>query len=111
MIRLLSAGLEETVSTEDIISRALDGDPTTLRVIDDAGNAVGRVLANISNLVSPDVIVIGCPLAALGKILLAPVRGGLLHHAVRAIREHIKLSTSSLSAGSEAVGAISLVFQ
>lgn len=111
MIRLLSAGLQQQVTTEDIIERALAGDATTLRVIDDAGNAVGRALANISNLVGPDVIVIGGPLAALGDALLGPIRRGLLRHAVPVVGENIKLSTSSLAAGSEALGAASLVFQ
>lgn len=111
MINLLSRDRPDAVTTEDIVSRAKAGDATTLRVLEDAGTAVGRALANISNIMSPDVIVIGGPLATLGEILLGPIRRGLLRHAVPVVGENTTLATSSLTSRSEALGAVSLVFQ
>jgi predicted NBD/HSP70 family sugar kinase len=111
MIQLLSRGRDHPVDAEDIVGHAKSGDSTTLRVLEDAGTAVGRALANISNLMSPDVIVIGGPLASLGELLLAPIRRGLLRHAVPVVGENTTLATSSLGPRSEALGAVSLVFQ
>ncbi|MCQ9164863.1 ROK family transcriptional regulator [Arthrobacter sp. STN4] len=111
MIELLSRDRNHPVDVEDIVRQAKSGDSTTLRVLEDAGTAVGRALATISNLMSPDVIVIGGPLATLGELLLAPIRRGLLRHAVPVVGENTTLATSSLGPRSEGLGAVSLVFQ
>jgi predicted NBD/HSP70 family sugar kinase len=109
MMELLST--RSPVSTADIVRNALAGDPATLRVLDAAGVAIGRALASIANLINPEVIVIGGPLAGLGAILLAPIRRGLLRHAVPIIGEATTLVMSSLGDRAEALGAASLVFQ
>jgi predicted NBD/HSP70 family sugar kinase len=111
MIDLLSRGRSEPVSTEDIVRIALAGDPAALRVIDDAGLAVGRALANVCNLVNPEVIVLGGSLTGLDAILLDPVRRGLLRHAVPAVGESTELAMSGLGNRAEALGAATLVLQ
>ncbi len=111
MIQLLSRDKSHPVDVEEIVRHALAGEATTLRVLEDAGTAIGRALATVSNLMSPDVIVIGGPLATLGELLLAPIRRGLLRHAVPVIGQNTTLATSSLGPRSEALGAVSLVFQ
>jgi len=104
-------GTRAPVSTADIVRNALSGDSATLRVLDDAGAAIGRGLASIANLINPDVIVIGGPLAGLDQILLDPIRRGLLRHAVPSVGEATGLVMSSLGDRAEALGAASLVLQ
>ena len=104
-------GTRAPVTTADIVRNAIAGDAATLRVLDDAGAAIGRGLASIANLVNPEVIVIGGPLADLGQILLAPIERGLLRHAVPSIGESTRLVMSSLGDRAEALGAASLVLQ
>ncbi|MHA7306108.1 ROK family transcriptional regulator [Arthrobacter sp. TMN-49] len=111
MVELLSRGQDQLISTATILSQAAAGDPATLRVIEDAGMAIGRALANVANLISPDVIVIGGPLTELGELLLAPIRRGLLRHAVPVIGDSIVIVMSQLTSRAEALGAAALVFQ
>lgn len=111
MIELLSRGRNTAVTTDDIVQNALDGDSATLRVIDDAGTAIGRGLAGIANLINPSVIVVGGPLAGLGEILLDPVRRGLVRHSIPEIGDHTTLSMSSLGDRAEALGAVALVLR
>ncbi len=91
--------------------KALERDSATLRVVDDAGLAVGRALGNVANLINPEVIVVGGPLAGLGDLLLDPIRRGLIRHAVPVIGETTTLTMSSLGDRAEALGATALVFQ
>ncbi len=109
MIELLSRGSTETVDTRLITERALAGEIAVLRVIDDAGVAVGRALAHMANLVNPEVIVIGGPLTDLGEILLEPVRRGLTRHAIPIIGETTSICMSSLGDRAEALGAAAVV--
>ena len=104
-------GTRAPVTTADIVQNAIAGDAATLRVLDDAGAAIGRGLASIANLINPEVIVIGGPLADLGQILLAPIERGLLRHAVPSVGGATVLVMSSLGDRAEALGAASLVLQ
>ncbi len=110
MIELLGQRSTEPLTVPDIVRRALAKDSATLRVIDDAGLAVGRAIGNVANLINPEIIVVGGPLAGLGAILLDPIRRGLLRHAVPVVGESTTLAMSSLGDRAEALGAASLVF-
>lgn len=111
MIELLSRGEDRPLTPADIVRKALGRDSATLRVLDDAGLAVGRALGNVANLINPEVIVVGGPLAGLGDLFLDPIRRGLIRHAVPVIGETTALTMSSLGDRAEALGAAALVFQ
>lgn len=111
MIELLSRTLDRPVRTADIVRLALDGDERAIRVIEEAGFAVGRSIASIANLVNPQTIVIGGPLAGLGEMLLRPIRSGLQRYAVPMIVETTELVMSSLGERAEALGGAALVLQ
>ncbi|MBT1002325.1 ROK family transcriptional regulator [Paenarthrobacter sp. DKR-5] len=111
MIELLSRGTPSPISVEDIVRQARQGDAATLRVIDDAGLAIGRALGNVANLINPEVIVVGGPLADIGDAFLDPIRRGLQRHAVPMVGETTLVAMSSLGERAEALGAAALVFQ
>ena len=97
--------------TADIVRGALDGDAGTLRVLQDAGAAIGTVLGNTANLVNPEVILIGGPLAETGPALLEPVVRSFARHAVPYVAEATMIAISSLGDRAEALGAASLALR
>ncbi len=111
MIELLSRASQGAVTTADILDRAAAKDPATLRVIDDAGVAVGRAAANLANTLNPETIIIGGSLTGLGDCFLDPIRRGLLRHAVPLVDETSAVQMSSLGDRAEALGAAALVLQ
>lgn len=111
LINLLARSGQAPETAEDVVSQAADGSSAVLRVVDDAGMAVGQELGNIANLLNPEVIVVGGPLAGLGDLLLDPIRRGLLRHAVPVVGESTALVMSSLGDRAEALGAAALAFQ
>ncbi|MCC3277337.1 MULTISPECIES: ROK family transcriptional regulator [unclassified Arthrobacter] len=111
MIELLGRASNGPVTTADILARAAAKDPATLRVIDDAGVAVGRAASNLANTLNPETIVIGGSLTDLGDCFLEPVRRGLLRHAVPLVDETTAVQMSSLGDRAEALGAAALVLQ
>ncbi|MEE1619856.1 ROK family transcriptional regulator [Zafaria sp. Z1313] len=111
MIALLAQSADPPSTAGDIVVLGAAGDSATLRVVDDAGVAVGRTLGNVANLINPSVIVVGGPLAGLGEELLGPIRRGLLRHAVPVVGESTELAMSALGDRAEALGAAALAFQ
>ncbi len=109
MLQLLSRS--GVTRIPDLVQRAREGDSATIRVLDDAGLAIGRALASVANLINPEVIVIGGPLAELGDIFLAPIERGLVRHAVPSVGVTTTLVMSSLGEKAEALGAAALVLQ
>ena len=65
-------GPETTI--ERIVELAKSGDAGCRRLIADAGEAAGRSLGLIATALNPSLIVIGGPGAAIGELLLAPLR-------------------------------------
>ena len=111
IIDLLSQSEGTPIGIEAVIERAQSGDSATLRILGDVGASVGHALANVSNLLSPEVIVIGGPLAPLGELLLEPVRRGLLRHAIPIIGENTVVRMAALGDRAEALGASALVLR
>lgn len=111
MINLLSRSAVPPETAEDVVEQARAGATAAVRVVDDAGMAVGQALGNIANLLNPEVIVVGGPLAGLGDLLLEPIRRGLLRHAVPVVGESTSVVMSSLGDRAESLGAAALAFQ
>lgn len=109
MISLLERTVQGPLTATEIVQMALDGDTATLRVLDDAGLAIGRAVAHVANLINPELIVIGGSLTALGNILLDPIRRGLLRHAVPVVGESTTVCMGSLGERAEALGGAAVV--
>jgi glucokinase len=68
-----AGGLDE-IRGEHVVDAAADGDPGALAVMAEFGWWVAVGLANLANLLDPEVIVLGGGLVDAGDVLLDPVR-------------------------------------
>jgi predicted NBD/HSP70 family sugar kinase len=84
------------------------GDVAASRVVNDAGRAIGRVLADLCNLVNPSAIVIGGALSLAGEPLLAGVRDALDRYALPGAARVVELKAGVLGARAEVLGALAL---
>jgi predicted NBD/HSP70 family sugar kinase len=74
----------DKVSIADVIKLAHDGDVGCRRVLADAGRHIGVAMANMYNLLDPELIVLGGNLAAAGAILLDPLCESMARRAIHA---------------------------
>jgi predicted NBD/HSP70 family sugar kinase len=86
-------------------------DPGVRRAIEDAGRAVGRVLAGLVNVLNPEAIVLGGELAAAGDALLGPVRTAITRHAIQPAEQDVRVVRSVLGDRAEVLGALILAAQ
>ena len=62
------------VTTQQIVSHALAGDPPALELIEEVGRWLGKGLALLVDVFNPDIIVLGTLGVVLGDLLLEPAR-------------------------------------
>ncbi|MFH1501983.1 MAG: ROK family protein [Candidatus Eisenbacteria bacterium] len=63
-----------TLTAKDVGAAALDGDAVAVEVLASVGRILGVGLLNVSQILDPDVIVIGGGVVAAGEPLLGPAR-------------------------------------
>ena len=86
-----------------------DGDAATIRVVNDAGREIGRVVAGLCNVLSPAGVIVGGDLGVVAEPLLAGIREALDRHALPPVRAAIELRAGVLGERAEVLGALALV--
>lgn len=99
------------LSLEHLVTAAQAGDPVALDVVGHAGRVLGAAIANLLNLLAPEVVVLGGGLTRAGRALLDPIddtvrRMSLVRDSARA---EIKLSR--LGPAGIALGAATLTLE
>jgi predicted NBD/HSP70 family sugar kinase len=92
-----------------MLGLARDGDLGCQRVIADAGRAIGRAVADLLNVLNPELIVVGGELAGAGDLLLDGVRESISRAALPAAAGSARLVAGILGDRAQVLGALALV--
>jgi predicted NBD/HSP70 family sugar kinase len=106
---LLARSWGRPVSDTDLAGLLRDGDRGTLRAVEDAGDAVGRVLAPAVQLLNPELIVIGGDLASVGEALFEPMRRALARGTMSSHTRRLRIVPSALGDSAGVLGAAALI--
>ncbi len=107
--KLLSASNGGPTSTTELIALVRDGDRGAIRAMEDAGDAVGRALAQAVTIVNPELVVIGGELAAAGDVLVAPIRRAVQRNAMSWHTSELRVVPGALGDSAGVRGAAALV--
>jgi predicted NBD/HSP70 family sugar kinase/biotin operon repressor len=106
---LLTRSLKEPLSLDDVLARALEGDPGCRRALADAGRHIGAAVADLCNLINPERIVVGGSMAVAGDVLLDPLREAVGLRAIPSAAEDVQIVPGELGERAELLGAVALV--
>ena len=73
----VSSALGRVVDYDEALNLASLGDPVARRVVDDAGRGLGRLLAAVANLTSPERIILGGEGVGLVDVAAAAIQEGI----------------------------------
>ncbi|WP_433428792.1 ROK family protein [Nonomuraea sp. CA-141351] len=112
VLAALRPTLGADIGIDDVLAATGAGDPGCRRVLHEAGEVVGRVLANICNLLNPERIIVGGELARAGEVLLEPIRATLRRSAMVLTRDaDVVAAALDLGERAAASGAAALVLR
>jgi glucokinase len=101
--RALAAGREITGML--VTELAHDGDPAARDVVALMGTSLGVGIANIVNILNPEVIVIGGGVVAAGDLLLEPARQVMARRALAPARDEVRIVPTRFGDASGMIGA------
>jgi predicted NBD/HSP70 family sugar kinase len=107
--RLLQDSWGQPITPDDLPRLLAGNSAGALRVLEDAGEAIGRALAGLVTLFNPQMIVIGGDLAATGERLAGPIRHSIARHALPSAVPQVTIVTGELGSSAEVRGAASRV--
>jgi predicted NBD/HSP70 family sugar kinase len=111
LVSLLRPTYGEQLTLPELVDRALAGEPACQRIVADAGRHVGTAVANVCNILAPEVVVVGGELAAAGALLLTPISEAIRRHAIRPAAEKVSVRLAKLGDRAEVLGAVALVLR
>lgn len=85
------------------------GDRGARRAVADAGEAIGRALSTLVNVLNPELVVVGGDLAPAGAVLLDAIRAAIERHGVAPAAGAVRVTAGTLGDRAEVLGAAGLV--
>ena len=105
LIRKLVAARGGRVTGEVIVEAARRGDPTARRILQRAGDDLGRGVANLVSLLNPERVVVGGGLAGAGEFLLPPLRRAVRKWGQPLATRRLRIVRSRLGENAGILGA------
>ncbi|HEX2980430.1 MAG TPA: ROK family transcriptional regulator [Anaerolineaceae bacterium] len=94
---------------DELIARATAGQPAAVRILDHAGALLGRQLANLTNLLDPNLIIISGEGIRMGDVFFKAMRSAFRECVMPGLAEDTEIRINSWGDDIWALGAASLV--
>jgi predicted NBD/HSP70 family sugar kinase len=106
---LLERSSGNPVPVERLLELVEADDRGARRAVADAGEAVGRALSMLVNVLNPELVVVGGDLAPAGAVLLDPIRAAIERHGVAPAAGAVRVTAGTLGDRAEVLGAAGLI--
>ncbi len=94
---------------KDIVRAVREKDPVTLKVVEQAGQDLGKKIAFIVNLFNPEVVVIGGGIEDCGATLLDAIKSTVKEWAAEEASSQVKIIPSAFGENAVALGVVGIV--
>ena len=94
------------LSMSDLIEKAIDGDISCRRVIEDSARHIGLALAGLCNLIDPQRVIVGGELTQVGDLFLEPLRRATSRFTLPGSTPTIEIVPGELGEECELIGSI-----
>jgi glucokinase-like ROK family protein len=107
----LVGSLPERMTAQIVFQAAEAGDPLATTVVEEVAHYLGIAIANLINLLNPQLIVLGGPVGQSAQVLLKPLQQEVQRRAMTYPLAATRLEISRLGPQAGAIGAAVMVLQ
>lgn len=111
VLALLGTTRGPDLTVSDVVDAALAGDVGCARVIGDTGRTLGTTVANLCNIINPELVVVGGELARAGDLLLAPLREIVSRYGVQGCTQDLTITAAELGPEAHLTGALIMALE
>ena len=105
----ITDGQIDRVRSEHVLEAAQYGDPLGMSLMEEAAYYMGWGIANLVNILNPEIVLIGTIAVAGGDLVLDPIRRTAANMAMQRPWEAVRIMPAELGEAVGDLGAISLV--
>ena len=105
----LTGGRVEDIRSEHVLAAARHEDALALQLIEETGYYMGWGIANLVNILNPDIVLLGTIAIAAGDLLLNPIRKTVSDFAMARPAEAVKIAPAQLGEALGDLAAVALV--
>ena len=98
----------DRLDSEDLYRLATGGDRVTAALFTEAGRKLGQAIANVVNLLDPDLVIVGGGVSQAGDLLLEPCRQVVRSAVLAVASRQIPIVTAELGTHAAALGAAAM---
>ncbi len=110
-ILALADGHIDHVRSEHVLQAARDGDALAIALVEETAYYMGWGIANLVNILNPQIVLLGTIAVAAGDLLLDPIRRTVTEMAMQRPLETVKIMPAELGDAIGDLAAISLVIE
>jgi predicted NBD/HSP70 family sugar kinase len=111
LIAQLSPSQLSVHSVAELVDMARRGDPSCIRVLADAGEYIGQAVANLVNLLNPELIIFGGELGLAEDLVLGTMRARVQRSSLTPAGAAVTILPAELGDRAESLGAALLVLR
>ena len=105
----LADGRIENVKSEHVLAAARTGDALALELVQETAYYMGWGIANLVNILNPDIVLLGTIAVAAGDLLLNPIRETVSRFAMTRPAEVVNIAPAQLGDALGDLAAVALV--
>lgn len=109
VLKDFTSGNIDKLTFKDIVRATKEKDSLALKVVEQAGNELGKKIAFLVNLLNPEIVVIGGGVEDCGAPLLDSVKAAIKEWAVEEASSQVKIIPSAFGENAVALGVVGIV--
>jgi glucokinase len=95
---------QQTLTGEQVAHLAKQGDPLAVKILVEAGEALGIAIASLAMILNIDLYVIGGSVAKAGDLFLQPARKIVPHYSFKSVSQHVRIVATELDTDGPILG-------
>ncbi len=108
---VLAGGNPEDITAKHVVDAAKEGDHFAIQILEEAGTYMGLGIANLIQILNPEIVIIGTIAVHAGDLVMNPIRSAVEEFAWKRSLEVCSIVPAELGDRSQDLAAIALVIE